>query len=144
MSLLEHPQAQALLEDAEVSAENVRGCQERLSRFMQRYLPLFTARSNAGLPRLSFRASSATCSVRLRNRSPTRPTAKRKPVQHFVGAGKWDDDAVTCELRRHVGEELGDADGVLIVDGSAFAKKGTEWCGVARQWCGRLGKIDNC
>ena len=36
MSLLEHPQAQALLDDAEVSAADVRGCQHRLQRFLQR------------------------------------------------------------------------------------------------------------
>src|SRR5437667_323687 len=69
---------------------------------------------------------------------------ERKPVQHFVGAGLWDDDAVMAEIRVDVGEQLGDANGVMIVDGSAFPKKGTESCGVDRQWCGRLGKLDNC
>src|SRR5438552_2265132 len=49
-----------------------------------------------------------------------------------------------AELRRHVAEQRGDHDGVLAVDGSGFPKKGTESCGVARQWCGRLGKVDNC
>jgi SRSO17 transposase len=39
---------------------------------------------------------------------------------------------------------LGEADGVLVFDPSAFAKKGTESVGVQRQWCGRLGKIENC
>ena len=39
---------------------------------------------------------------------------------------------------------MGEADGVLVFDPSAFAKKGTESVGVQRQWCGRLGKIDNC
>jgi SRSO17 transposase len=39
---------------------------------------------------------------------------------------------------------LGEADGVLVFDPSAFAKKGTDSVGVQRQWCGRLGKIDNC
>ena len=33
---------------------------------------------------------------------------------------------------------------MLVVDGSGFPKKGEDWCGVARQWCGRLGKLDNC
>src|SRR5205807_274728 len=48
------------------------------------------------------------------------------------------------ELARQVGQQLGEADGVLVFDPAAFAKKGTESVGVARQWCGRLGKVENC
>ncbi|MEO6811209.1 MAG: IS701 family transposase [Isosphaeraceae bacterium] len=47
-------------------------------------------------------------------------------------------------LATQVGRELGAADGVLVFDPSAFAKKGTKSAGVARQWCGRLGKVENC
>ena len=49
-----------------------------------------------------------------------------------------------AELRLHVHAELAERDGVVVIDPSAFPKKGTESCGVARQWCGRLGKVDNC
>jgi SRSO17 transposase len=61
-----------------------------------------------------------------------------------VGAGKWADEPVMAELRRHTGEELGEPDGVITLDSSGFEKKGDESCGVKRQWCGRLGKQDNC
>src|SRR5262249_10318558 len=40
--------------------------------------------------------------------------------------------------------ELADPDAVFVLDGSGFPKKGQDSCGVARQWCGRLGKVDNC
>src|SRR5207302_4257717 len=69
---------------------------------------------------------------------------QRKPVQNFVGAGAWDDEAVMSELRSHVGADIGADDAVLVLDPSGFPKKGTESCGVDRQWCGRLGKLDNC
>jgi SRSO17 transposase len=49
-----------------------------------------------------------------------------------------------AELRCDVAQAIGDPDGVLSADGSGFAKKGTASCGVARQWCNRLGKVDNC
>src|ERR1035441_11126729 len=41
MSLLDHPEAQALLSDAEVSPHDVRGCRDHILRFLKRYLPLF-------------------------------------------------------------------------------------------------------
>lgn len=69
---------------------------------------------------------------------------ERRPLQRFVGAGRWDAKAVMGELRAHVAEELGDPDAVFVIDGSAFHKQGPESCGVKRQWCGRLGKVDNC
>jgi SRSO17 transposase len=61
-----------------------------------------------------------------------------------VGNGGWDDRAVLAELRAHVRDELGDPEAVWVLDGSGFPKKGDDSCGVARQWCGRLGKVDNC
>ena len=69
---------------------------------------------------------------------------ERKPIQFFVGAGKWDDEKVMAEVRRQVKEQLGEANAVLVLDPSSFPKKGSESCGVQRQWSGRLGKIDNC
>lgn len=68
----------------------------------------------------------------------------RMPLQWFIGISEWDHGAMRDELVRHVGRELGDADGVLVFDPSAFPKSGRQSVGVARQWCGRLGKIDNC
>jgi SRSO17 transposase len=56
----------------------------------------------------------------------------RKPIQVFVGRGKWDDEAVMAELRVHVGEVLGDPEAVLVLDPSTFPKKGTHSCGVER------------
>jgi SRSO17 transposase len=69
---------------------------------------------------------------------------ERLPLQHFVGAAEWDDGVLRDELARQIGRELGEPDGVLVFDPSGFPKSGRESVGVARQWCGRLGKTDNC
>src|SRR5271154_4295686 len=69
---------------------------------------------------------------------------ERQGLQKFIGQAEWDHQPLLTELAQQVGTELGEADGVLVFDPSAFAKKGTESVGVQRQWCGRLGKIDNC
>jgi SRSO17 transposase len=68
----------------------------------------------------------------------------RLPLQRFVGWAEWDEVPLQQELTRQVAQHLGEADGVLVLDPSAFPKSGTDSVGVARQWCGRLGKVDNC
>ena len=69
---------------------------------------------------------------------------ERKEMQYFLGESEWDHRPLLLELATQVGQELGRPDGVIVFDPSAFAKKGTESVGVKRQWCGRLGKVDNC
>ncbi len=68
----------------------------------------------------------------------------RMPLQWFVGVSDWDHEPLRDELVRQVGEQLGEEDGVIVLDPSGFPKSGKESVGVARQWCGRLGKVDNC
>ena len=74
------------------------------------------------------------------------PAADRqvRAAQYFISEGKWDDAAVLAAHQRLVGETLGEADGVLILDGSDVPKQGRHSVGVARQWCGATGKRDNC
>jgi SRSO17 transposase len=68
----------------------------------------------------------------------------RLPLQGFIGWDAWDDAPLREELRGQVKRHLGQEDGVLVFDPSGFPKSGRESVGVARQWCGRLGKVDNC
>ena len=68
----------------------------------------------------------------------------RLGLQGFIGWDDWDDAPLRHTLWSQVGQHLGQADGVLVFDPSAFPKSGRESVGVARQWCGRLGKVDNC
>ena len=68
----------------------------------------------------------------------------RLPLQSFIGWDAWDDAPLREELRSQVKTHLGQGDGVLVFDPSGFPKSGRESVGVARQWCGRLGKVDNC
>jgi SRSO17 transposase len=142
--ILSDPRAEELLEDARLSAAAVRGCAKRLTGFVQRYLPLFyrvEQRENAVvvLEGLLSGLQRKTCEPIAREHG-----VHRKPIQAFVGHGAWDDDKVIAELHRHVKTELADPGAVLVIDPSSFIKKGTESCGVKRQWCGRLGKTENC
>src|SRR4051794_14872989 len=144
MSLLEDPDAQALLADAIVTPEQVRGCQGRLTDFLHRYLPRFYRAEQRTHATLVIRGLLSGLQRKTCEPIAVEAGVHRKPIQNFVGAGGWGDEAVMAELRGHAREVLGHPDAILILDPSAFPKTGTESCGVARQWCGRLGKQDNC
>jgi SRSO17 transposase len=144
MSLLEHPDAQALLADAVVTPEQVRGCRDRITTFLKRYLPRFYRAEQRTHATLVIRGLLSGLQRKTCEPIAVEAGVHRKPVQNFVGAGGWDDESVMAELRGHVREALADPHAVLILDPSGFPKSGTESCGVARQWCGRLGKQDNC
>jgi SRSO17 transposase len=143
-SLLDAPEARALLADAKVTAKQVEGCGQRLEQFLVRYLPCFYRKEHRANARIVIEGLLSGL-----DRKTAEPIARehgvpRKPIQFFVGSGLWDDQAVMAELRRHVVEVMADPAGALVFDPSAFPKKGTHSCGVTRQWCGRLGKKENC
>lgn len=144
MSLLDHPEAQALLADAVLTPEQVRGCQGRLTVFLERYRPRFYRAEQRATASLVIGGLLSGLQRKTCEPIAVQAGVPRKPIQFFVGAGRWDDEAVMAELRRHVAEELADDRAVLVIDGSTFPKTGTESCGVARQWCGRVGKQENC
>jgi SRSO17 transposase len=79
--------------------------------------------------------------------APSRVSAKHQSLLHLVGQAPWSDEAVLRRVREWVVpsiERQGDRIEAWIVDDTGFAKKGTHSVGVARQYCGRLGKQDNC
>jgi SRSO17 transposase len=133
-----------LLQDAEIRPGLLRGLLPRLDTFLQPFLDALHSapqRTNAqhyiqGL--LSDLPSKDAESIAyLHDR-------QRQGLQKFIGQADWDHRPLLHELTRQVGAELGEADGVLVFDPSAFPKQGSASVGVQRQWCGRLGKIDNC
>jgi SRSO17 transposase len=65
-------------------------------------------------------------------------------VQDFLARMRWDADQVRDDLRAYVVAQLGDADGVLVLDETGFIKKGTKSAGVQRQYSGTAGRIENC
>jgi SRSO17 transposase len=133
-----------LLDDAHVPPTLLRGVLPRLQTFLQPFLVALQTpqqQTNAhhyvqGL--LSELGSKDVESIAyLHDR-------ERQGLQKFMGQADWDHQPLLTELAGQVGTELGQDDGVLVFDPSAFPKQGKESVGVQRQWCGRLGKIDNC
>jgi len=67
-----------------------------------------------------------------------------RPLQHFMKSHKWDHEAMQRGHQTVLSQSISSAEGMITVDSSEFAKKGKESVGVARQYCGALGKVDNC
>jgi SRSO17 transposase len=133
-----------LLADAEVRPGLLRGLLGRLETFLEpfvRSLCCREQRTNAqhyvsGL--LSdLKSKDAESIAYLHDR-------ERQGLQKFIGQAPWDHRPLIGELARQVGQELGEPNGVLVFDPSAFVKQGKKSVGVQRQWCGRLGKVENC
>src|SRR5437899_8501760 len=64
-------------------------------------------------------------------------------MQRFISDGRWDEEQMRWNYHQLVADELGEPDGVLMFDESGFVKKGKDSVGVARQYCGTLGKVEN-
>ena len=64
-------------------------------------------------------------------------------MQALLGRSRWDADALRDEVRAYAVEALGCADGVLVVDETGFVKKGRHSVGVARQYTGTAGRVEN-
>jgi SRSO17 transposase len=79
------------------------------------------------------------------NLDPLHVSARHQALHHFVAASEWSDAAVLERVRDWVAPALGLQEGCYwIVDDTGFPKKGKHSVGVARQYCGQLGKQDNC
>ncbi len=67
-----------------------------------------------------------------------------RAMQRFVSDAPWDDENMIAKYRNLINDDLGSPNGALIFDESGFIKKGQDSIGVARQYCGTIGKVDNC
>jgi SRSO17 transposase len=133
-----------LLDDAEVPGSLLRGVMPRLESFVQPFVAALRTKEQKATAQQyvsgllsDLESKDAESIAYLHDR-------ERQGMQKFIGQSEWDHRPLVTELVQQVAAELGEADGVLVFDPSAFAKKGTESVGVQPQWCGRLGKVENC
>src|SRR5258708_7658325 len=143
-----------------MTKDELRAAAARLSHLHERVAPLFgrsEAREHAmdyvnGLLLGEGRKSVEPLALSFGQRqSDNEPASSRVlAMQRFLTDSPWDADAVQGEIQAIFAEQIapsatGNRLGVVgVIDGSTFPKKGTESVGVSRQYCGRLGKVDNC
>jgi SRSO17 transposase len=65
-------------------------------------------------------------------------------LQRFISDVRWDEEQMLWNDHQLVAEEMGEPDGILMFDETGFVKKGNDSAGVARPYCGTLGKVEHC
>jgi SRSO17 transposase len=133
-----------LLADAEVDPRILRAVLPRLERFLNPFVELLQRGEQAQHARTYVAGLLSTLEYKNVESIAYLHDQEREPLQQFIGQSPWDHHPWLTELASQVGQQLGSPDGILLFDPSAFPKKGDASVGVQRQWCGRLGKIDNC
>jgi SRSO17 transposase len=133
-----------LLAGAEVDPRILRGLLPRLERFLDPFVALLQRSEQSQHARTYVAGLLSGLEYKNVESIAYLHDQPREPLQQFIGQSPWDRGPWLTELARQVGQQRGSPDGVLVFDPSAFPKKGDDSVGVQRQWCGRLGKIDNC
>ena len=133
-----------LMAEAEVKPETLEGVLERLDEFVK---PFAASLNHPAQREHAYEYVAGLVSNVKRKNIETIAylhEQDRQPLQKFIGQKPWDDQPMIDELARQIGASLGRADGVLVIDPSGVLKQGKASVCVARQWCGRAGKVDNC
>lgn len=134
--------------EVNLTIDNVTKLQTELTQYSEIYYDLFARREQkeqykSYLQGLMLNLPNKSVETMILNLDGGDSNAIRN-MQHFLSRGSWKDQAILCRHWQEVSQDLGDKDGVLIVDGSDFPKQGQDSVGVKRQWCGELGKRANC
>lgn len=133
-----------LLDECKVDPEVFKEVMGRLARFMDPFLQSLCRKQQCEHARTYMSGLLSDLKDKNVESIAYRFDQDRLPLQRFIGCANWDDAPLRLELARQVGQQLGEPDGVIVFDPSGFPKSGSESVGVARQWCGRLGKVENC
>jgi len=133
-----------MLAECEVKPEVFDGITERLMEFAEPYLDSFCRNEQKQHAQRYLGGLLSEVARKNAESIAYHYDEGRKGLQHFLGSSPWDERPLVSVLVRQVGEDLAEEDGVLVFDPSGFPKKGNHSVGVARQWCGRLDKVDNC
>jgi SRSO17 transposase len=133
-----------LLADAEVDPAILRGVLPRLERFLDPFVASLQRQEQSQHARDYLAGLLSDLDYKNVQSIAYLHDHQREPLQQFIGQSPWDHDAWSAELTRQVGQQRGNPRAVRVFDPSAFPKKGNASVGVQRQWCGRLGKVDNC
>jgi SRSO17 transposase len=127
-----------------VDIETLRGLRTQLDDFLGKFDGSF--RSPEAKQHLATYVSGQLGPLQRKSMEPIALEAGVPPrtLQQFMGLLSWDQESLCCTQRKLVADEHGDPDAIGIIDGTDYRKKGDKTVGVQRQYCGEVGKVENC
>jgi SRSO17 transposase len=120
---------------------------KRLIRFVQRFDHFFMTKTRPSIrtARQYLRGILQSDRRNMERMEQVVPSSNEQSLQHFISNSPWDAEAVMRQVGRGADALLGGHDDtLLVIDESGIPKKGKHSAGVARQYCGQLGKVENC
>jgi SRSO17 transposase len=129
----------------DATATSIEGGQAYLADMARRLAPYF-ARSQSRQRVMAYLRGLLSAAERKNSWQVAEACGDPNPYgfQYLLNRADWDADAVRDELRTYVLQHLEDPNGVLVLDETGFVKKGRHSAGVARQYTGTIGKVENC
>jgi SRSO17 transposase len=127
-----------------VDIQELRQLRRSLDRFIKRFEPCIKMRPTRRHLRAYLRGQLGP--LERKSVEPMALDAHVPPrtLQEFLSIHRWDEDRVSRKIRKVVRRDHGHEEAIGVVDETTFPKCGTKTVGVQRQWCGALGKTENC
>lgn len=127
-----------------MTADQIRSLQPGLAALLETFRPYMGQASNFG--HLLVYVLGLIADLKRKSIEPIALAAGAavRTLQEFLSSLEWDHEAGSDHLHRMVMDRHGSDRAIGVIDACAHAKQGRMTAGVARQWCGETGKIDNC
>ncbi len=126
-----------------LTAEDIHQMVDALEGTYQIYRPAFERSDQAAQGWVYLKGLLSDLPRKVTERIALRFGTNVRSLQHFIGQSPWSCDELLKIHQELVVETLGEADGVVLIDESGMVKQGAHSVGVARQWCGSVGKVAN-
>ena len=126
-----------------LTAEDIQQMAVELEHFYQMFTPGFERRDQAAHGWVYLKGLLSDLPRKVTERIALRFGSCVRSLQHFIGQSPWEQERLLEKQQALVVATLGEADGVVLVDESGLPKQGDHSVGVARQYCGSLGKVAN-
>jgi SRSO17 transposase len=126
-----------------LSPEDVEQFVEELTAYHEQFVPAFRRPEQAEWSKVYLEGLLGDSPRKTIERIALSLDVNVRSLQHFIGQSCWDKKPVVGIHQRLVGETLGEDDGVALIDESGMVKQGDNSVGVARQYCGSVGKVAN-